>query len=114
MVHRLIFFTRQAEPIYMLVPLDMPGANTRISNLKRATADYVAEYNVCKCKPCHNGATLALLGGRCVCLCPHLYEGLACQNYKIDNAQDPGKRERMHRGGGGEPAEAPAVPCAAL
>nr|XP_040052997.1 complement component C9 [Gasterosteus aculeatus aculeatus] len=89
----------EAEPIYMLVPLDMPGANTRISNLKRATADYVAEYNVCKCKPCHNGATLTLLGGRCVCLCPHLYEGLACQNYKIDKAQDLGAAPTVNQEG---------------
>ncbi|KAM8827959.1 complement component C9 [Spinachia spinachia] len=89
----------EPEPIYMLVPLDMPGANTRISNLKRATDDYVAEYNVCKCKPCHNGGTLALLGGECTCLCPHLYEGLACQNYKADKAQNPGTRPTVNQEG---------------
>jgi len=81
----------QPEPIYMLIPLAMPGAYSRILNLKRATADYVAEYNVCKCDPCHNGATLALLDGRCMCLCPHLYEGRACQNHKGDTAQNPGE-----------------------
>ncbi|XP_029921397.1 complement component C9 [Myripristis murdjan] len=74
----------EPEPIYSLVPLDIPDANTRIANLKQATADYVAEYNVCKCKPCKNGGTLALLDGKCICLCPHLYEGLACQNFKPD------------------------------
>lgn len=72
----------------MLVPLDMPDANSKISNLKQATTEYVAEYNVCKCKPCHNGATLALLDGKCICLCPHLYEGMACQNFK---SKPPGK-----------------------
>ncbi|KAL6096595.1 c9 [Pungitius sinensis] len=89
----------EPEPIYNLVPLDMPDANTRISNLKRATADYVAEYNVCKCKPCHNGATLALLGGECVCLCPLLYEGLACQNHKADKAPNPGTRPAVTQEG---------------
>ncbi|XP_031715997.1 complement component C9 [Anarrhichthys ocellatus] len=79
----------EPEPIYMLVPLEMPDANSRISNLKQATADYVAEYNVCKCKPCQNGATLALLDGNCMCLCPHLYEGLACQNNKAEKAKNP-------------------------
>lgn len=76
----------------MLIPLDLPDANTRISNLKKATADYVAEYNVCKCKPCHNGGTLVLLDGKCMCLCPHLFEGMACQNYKGDKAKHPGTR----------------------
>ncbi|TNN75582.1 Complement component C9 [Liparis tanakae] len=89
----------EPEPIYMLIPLAMPGANSRILNLKRATADYVAEYNVCKCDPCHNGGTLALLDGRCMCLCPHLYEGRACQNHKGDTAQNPGSRPRgTHEG----------------
>uniref|UniRef100_A0A3Q1I2K3 Complement component C9 n=1 Tax=Anabas testudineus TaxID=64144 RepID=A0A3Q1I2K3_ANATE len=82
----------EPEPIHMLIPLDMPDANIRISNLKRATADYVAEYNVCKCKPCHNGGTLTLLDGKCMCLCTHLFEGLACQNYKGDKAKHAGKR----------------------
>ncbi|KAL3042034.1 hypothetical protein OYC64_020064 [Pagothenia borchgrevinki] len=74
--------TSEPEHIYMLVPLDMPDANSRISNLKQATTEYVAEYNVCKCKPCHNGGTLALLDGKCICLCPPLFEGMACQNFK--------------------------------
>uniref|UniRef100_UPI0037E75EB5 complement component C9 n=1 Tax=Semicossyphus pulcher TaxID=241346 RepID=UPI0037E75EB5 len=82
----------EPDPIYNLIPLDMPGANSRITNLKQATADYVAEYNVCKCKPCHNGGTLTLLDGKCLCLCPHLFEGLSCQNFKGDKAQNPGTR----------------------
>ncbi|KAM3874158.1 complement component C9 [Diretmus argenteus] len=76
----------EPESIYTLIPLDMPDANSRIENLKQATEDYVAEYNVCKCKPCHNGGTLALLDGKCHCLCPLLYEGLACQTLKTDKS----------------------------
>ncbi|XP_054469153.1 complement component C9 isoform X2 [Anoplopoma fimbria] len=89
----------EPEPIYMLIPSDMPDANTRISNLKQATADYVAEYNVCKCKPCQNGGTLALLDGKCMCLCSHLYEGMACQNFKSDKAKHPGKRPIVEQEG---------------
>lgn len=85
----------QPEPIHMLVPLNMPDANSRISNLKHAIADYVAEYNVCKCNPCHNGGTLALLDGKCICLCPLLFEGQACQNYKGDKAKHPGKKKTV-------------------
>lgn len=77
----------QPEPIHTLIPLDMPDANERISNLKQATSDYVAEYNVCKCKPCQNGGTLTLLDGKCICLCGHLYEGLACQNFKAEKGK---------------------------
>ncbi|XP_053710439.1 complement component C9 [Synchiropus splendidus] len=74
----------EPEPIYNLIPVDIPQANARIANLKRATSEYVADYNVSKCKPCQNDGTLALLDGKCVCLCPHLYEGLACQTSKHD------------------------------
>ncbi|XP_070780693.1 complement component C9 [Enoplosus armatus] len=84
----------EREPIYTLIPLDMPDANTRISNLKLATADYVAEYNVCKCKPCHNGGTLTQLDGKCICLCPNVFEGLACQNFKGDKVRNSGRSAR--------------------
>ncbi|XP_012708465.2 complement component C9 isoform X1 [Fundulus heteroclitus] len=76
----------EAEPIYNLIPLDTPDANNRISNLKRAIEEYVAEYNICKCKPCQNGGTLALIDGKCICMCTGQFEGLACQNYRADKA----------------------------
>ncbi|XP_051268839.1 complement component C9 [Dicentrarchus labrax] len=82
----------EPEPIYMLIPLEMPSANVRISNLKQAIADYVAEYSVCKCKPCHNGGTLTLLDGKCICLCSNLFEGMACQSFKGDNTVPPVER----------------------
>ncbi|KAK2818720.1 hypothetical protein Q5P01_024281 [Channa striata] len=90
----------EPEPIHMLIPVDMPDANSRISNLKRATADYIAEYNVCKCKPCHNGGALTLMDGKCMCLCSHLFEGLACQNYKGDKSKTAaGKRPTVQQEG---------------
>ncbi|XP_029025646.1 complement component C9 [Betta splendens] len=89
----------EPEPIHTLVPLDMPDANTRVINLKRATTDYMAEYSVCKCKPCHNGATLALVDGKCMCLCPQLFEGQACQNFKSDKSRNAGQRPAVtHEG----------------
>lgn len=78
----------------MLIPVDMPGASNRTSNLREAIADYVAEYNVCKCKPCHNGGTLALVDGKCICMCSHLYDGLGCQNYKPDRSKYAGKSDQ--------------------
>ncbi|XP_034565137.1 complement component C9 [Notolabrus celidotus] len=82
----------EPDPIYNLIPPEMPDANTRIANLKQATAEYVAEYNTCKCKPCMNGATLTLLNGKCICLCPHQFEGLACESFKADKSEH--QRER--------------------
>uniref|UniRef100_A0A4W5MNN0 Complement component C9 n=1 Tax=Hucho hucho TaxID=62062 RepID=A0A4W5MNN0_9TELE len=75
----------EPEPIQTLIPLSMPDANTKRLNLQRATQEYEAEYNVCKCQPCHNGGSLALLDGRCLCLCLPQFEGLACQDAKADN-----------------------------
>ncbi|XP_003965317.1 complement component C9 [Takifugu rubripes] len=89
----------EPEPIYMLIPTDIPGANSRIANLKQATADYVAEYNVCKCRPCHNGGTLALLDGKCICMCSNLFEGLGCQNFKGDKARVPAARPAVTQEG---------------
>lgn len=82
----------EPEPIYMLIPVEMPGASNRTSNLREAIADYVAEYNVCKCKPCHNGGTLALVDGKCICMCSHLYDGLGCQNYKPERSKNAATR----------------------
>ncbi|CAL8277443.1 unnamed protein product [Merluccius merluccius] len=76
----------ETDPIYMLIPLDMPNANVWVANLKQGIANYVAEYSVCKCKPCHNGGTVVLIDGSCTCLCDIMYEGLACQNYLPDKA----------------------------
>ncbi|XP_068190712.1 complement component C9 isoform X2 [Antennarius striatus] len=89
----------EPEPIHMLIPTSMPGANERITNMKQAIADYVAEYNVCKCKPCHNGGTVALLDGKCTCLCSHLFEGGSCQNYKGDKVQYSGPRPTVTQEG---------------
>ncbi|KAJ3607505.1 hypothetical protein NHX12_024556 [Muraenolepis orangiensis] len=93
----------EREPIYNIIPLDMPDANARVSNMKRAIADYVAEYNVCKCKPCHNNGTVVLIDGSCSCLCTHPYQGLACQNRKA--AKVPPKGSAVCSGGVDEEEE---------
>ncbi|XP_041826621.1 complement component C9-like [Melanotaenia boesemani] len=81
----------EPEPIYNIIPVDIPDANARIANIKMAIQDYTAEYSICKCKPCKNGGTVALLDGECICLCHPLFEGLACQNFKSDKASEQGK-----------------------
>ncbi|KAM9734668.1 complement component C9 [Menidia menidia] len=89
----------EPEPIYNLIPLDVPDVNTKISHLKRATQDYLAEYSVCKCKPCQNGGSPALINGNCMCLCAPLFEGLACQNFKSDKANNQGGRPQVNQEG---------------
>nr|AJA33610.1 complement component 9 [Larimichthys crocea] len=105
----------EPEPIYMLIPVDMPGASNRTSNLREAIADYVAEYNVCKCKPCHNGGTLALVDGKCICMCSHLYDGLGCQNYKPDRSKYAATRPPpSHEADGHAPGHAGVTPMGSL
>ncbi|XP_066516728.1 complement component C9 [Hoplias malabaricus] len=79
------------EPIYNAIPLSFPEAQPRRENLMRALNEYIAEYSVCKCQPCHNGGTVALIDGECVCLCPLQYEGIACQIIRSDLMKDKSK-----------------------
>ena len=85
----------QREPIYNVFPLGLPEANTKISNMKAALADYVAEYSMCKCRPCHNNGTLVLIDGLCSCFCILGYEGLACQNHEADKKPRKGKFQEL-------------------
>ncbi|KAF7688737.1 complement component C9 [Silurus meridionalis] len=72
------------EPIYNAIPLTFPDAQQRRENLQRALKEYMAEYSVCKCEPCQNGGTVAQIDGKCICLCPLHFEGLACQTIRHD------------------------------
>uniref|UniRef100_A0A3B4D296 Complement component C9 n=1 Tax=Pygocentrus nattereri TaxID=42514 RepID=A0A3B4D296_PYGNA len=69
----------EPEPIYNAIPLSFQDAQTKRLNLQRALNQYMAEYSVCKCQPCHNGGTVAQIDGECKCLCPVHFEGIACQ-----------------------------------
>ncbi|XP_048876968.1 complement component C9 [Brienomyrus brachyistius] len=79
-----VLLSSQVEPILSLIPVNMPHAETKKSNIERATEDYIAEYSVCKCQPCQNGGTVAMIDGQCLCLCTPQFEGLACQTLKSD------------------------------
>ncbi|XP_062905693.1 complement component C9 isoform X2 [Mobula hypostoma] len=81
-------------PIYSLVPLTLRNTVAIRHNLERAINDYEAEFSVCKCQPCRNGGTVALLNGQCLCLCPHAYRGDACHIPK-------GQRSRTGEAPGG-------------
>ncbi|XP_046870169.1 complement component C9 [Hypomesus transpacificus] len=77
----------EPEPIYNIIPLSFPHVNTFRTNLKQAIEEYVAEYNVCKCQPCHNGGSVILIDGSCTCLCPLAFEGMACQSLKAEKSR---------------------------
>ncbi|XP_053342020.1 complement component C9 [Clarias gariepinus] len=76
------------EPIYNAIPLNFPDAQPRRENLQRALHEYMAEYSVCKCQPCQNGGTVAQVDGKCVCLCPLHFEGVACQTVRHELIKD--------------------------
>ncbi|KAJ8339214.1 hypothetical protein SKAU_G00360000 [Synaphobranchus kaupii] len=79
-----VLIHNQPESIQSLIPLDVPHADAKKDNLRRAFEDYIAEYSVCKCQPCKNGGTVTLIDGQCLCLCLPQFEGLACQNIKSE------------------------------
>ncbi|XP_036385804.1 complement component C9 [Megalops cyprinoides] len=86
-----VLINNQPEAIHSLIPLKMPHAEAKRENLQRAIEDYIAEYSVCKCQPCHNGGTITLIDGLCHCLCPPEFEGLACQTIKSDLLKERGE-----------------------
>lgn len=79
----------QPEPIYNLIPPTIAHSQEKRSNVLLAIDEYVAEYSVCKCKPCMNGGTVVQMDGNCVCLCLPQYEGLVCE--KLRSAQHRGE-----------------------
>ncbi|KAM9331012.1 uncharacterized protein PAF06_019357 [Gastrophryne carolinensis] len=80
------------SPINSLIPNALPDSYTKKQNLQRAIQDYIDEHSVCKCQPCKNGGTVVVLDGLCLCKCPHLFEGVACQiPSAVDKGVQPGK-----------------------
>ncbi|MBN3289823.1 CO9 protein, partial [Polypterus senegalus] len=76
------------SPIYTLLPPDMPHFSEKKANIQRALDDYIAEYSVCKCRPCKNGGTATLVNGECICLCTFHYKGIACEIKKPEVPKD--------------------------
>uniref|UniRef100_A0A8C5SUN7 Complement component C9 n=1 Tax=Laticauda laticaudata TaxID=8630 RepID=A0A8C5SUN7_LATLA len=70
---------QEMAPISELIPLNIPDSRIKKVNLDRAVEDYVAEYSVCKCKPCLHGGTVILIEGKCECACTPFYKGEACE-----------------------------------
>ncbi|MEE6458093.1 hypothetical protein FKM82_000172 [Ascaphus truei] len=79
-----VLIKQKPSPIYTLIPVDVKDAHTKKQHLETAIEDYLDEFNVCKCRPCHNGGTVMLIDGECMCKCTVYFQGIACQSPKSE------------------------------
>ncbi|XP_043941449.1 complement component C8 alpha chain [Protopterus annectens] len=70
----------EVAPLHeLLQKTGLPELASKTQNLKKATQEYVSEFNPCRCGPCeHNGIPI-LDGTVCTCQCQQGYEGVACE-----------------------------------
>nr|BAI47541.1 complement component C8 beta subunit precursor [Chimaera phantasma] len=73
-------------PLYQLVT-GQTFYNSRAikANMKRALDEFLTEYSLCRCAPCHNNGAVFFTGTHCGCVCPPGFRGFACE---ITNRRD--------------------------
>ncbi|XP_025960664.2 complement component C8 alpha chain [Dromaius novaehollandiae] len=82
----------ELQPIHeMIRRSNLANMETKRQNLRRALEDYLAEFNACRCGPCHNNGEPILAGDTCVCQCQLGYSGPACDQSKRQGTKTNGR-----------------------
>lgn len=70
----------EVSPVYeLLQKTGLPELASKAQNMKRATQEYLSEFNPCRCGPCQNNGIPILDDMTCTCQCPQGYDGVACE-----------------------------------
>ncbi|KAL7989068.1 hypothetical protein Chor_007987 [Crotalus horridus] len=66
---RIFGFKRRKLTSILELVKNIPCAATKRSNLRRALAEYAAQFDPCQCAPCPNNGKTVLSGTECLCVC---------------------------------------------
>ncbi|XP_059830247.1 complement component C7-like [Hypanus sabinus] len=84
-----VIIKQQLAPLDELVK-EVPCAGVKRLFLRRALAEYEAEVNPCRCRPCANNGQALVIGSSCQCFCKPYTFGPLCQRGVLAQERESG------------------------